>query len=101
MTTDIPIAELARAAGLEPDWIDSGGVARRVDDDALVALVDALGWPCGTPIERVDSAAALAAAHDATPQVVTGDAGVPLALPRSIAPPGARVRIALESGGHV
>ncbi|RQZ16617.1 4-alpha-glucanotransferase [Burkholderia sp. Bp9031] len=101
MTTDVSIAELARAAGLEPDWIDAGGVARRVDDDALVALVDALGWPCGTPSERADSAAALTDARDATPRVVTGDAGMPLTLPRSIAPPGARFRIALESGGHV
>ncbi|WP_175687163.1 4-alpha-glucanotransferase [Burkholderia anthina] len=101
MTTDVPIAALARAAGLETDWIDAGGVARRVDDDALVALVDALGWPCGTPIERIDSAVALADAQAATPHVITGDAGVPLALPRSIAPPGARFRIALESGRHV
>ncbi|KUY55053.1 4-alpha-glucanotransferase [Burkholderia sp. RF2-non_BP3] len=101
MTTDVAIADLARAAGLEPDWIDSGGVARRVDDDALIALVDALGWPCGTPIERVDSAAALADARDATPRVVTGDAGVPLTLPRGVAPPGARFRISLETGGHV
>ncbi|WP_175836690.1 4-alpha-glucanotransferase [Burkholderia anthina] len=101
MTTDVPIAELARAAGLETDWIDAGGVARRVDGDALGALVDALGWPCGTPSERVDSAAALADAQAATPHVVTGDAGVPLTLPRSIAPPGARFRIALESGEHV
>ncbi|AOI99698.1 4-alpha-glucanotransferase [Burkholderia sp. LA-2-3-30-S1-D2] len=101
MTTDVPIAELARAAGLEPDWIDAGGVARRVDDDALMALVGALGWPCGTPSERVDSAAALAAAHDAAPRVVTGDAGVPLTLPRGVAPPGARFRISLETGGHI
>ncbi|WP_321797411.1 4-alpha-glucanotransferase [Burkholderia sp. BCC1988] len=101
MTTDVPIADLARAAGLAPDWIDAGGVARRVGDDALVALVDALGWPCGTPNERVDSAAALTDDRDATPRVVTGDAGVPLTLPRSVAPPGARLRIALETGEHV
>ncbi|KVE91604.1 4-alpha-glucanotransferase [Burkholderia vietnamiensis] len=101
MTTDVSIAELARAAGLEPDWTDAGGVARRVDDDALVALVDALGWPCGTPIERVDSAAALADARNAPPQLVTGDAGAPLALPPAVAPAGARYRITLESGAHV
>ncbi|KUY85368.1 4-alpha-glucanotransferase [Burkholderia territorii] len=101
MTTDVSIAALARAAGLEPDWIDAGGVARRVDDDALFALVDALGWPCGTPIERVDSAAALVDAHDATPRVVTGDAGVPLTLPRGVASPGTRFRITLETGGHI
>ncbi|MCA8105554.1 4-alpha-glucanotransferase [Burkholderia sp. BCCIQ04A] len=101
MTTDVPIAALARAAGLEPDWTDAGGVARRVDDDALVALVDALGWPCGTAIQRVDSAAALADANAAPPRTVTGDAGLPLTLPATVAAPGARFRISLESGGHV
>ncbi|NIF15220.1 hypothetical protein F3J12_38220, partial [Burkholderia sp. Ax-1735] len=60
MTTDVSITELARAAGLEPDWTDAGGIARRVDDEALVALVDALGWPSGTATQRVESAAALA-----------------------------------------
>jgi len=101
MTTDVPIAALARAAGLEPDWTDAGGVARRVDDDALVALVDALGWPCGTAIQRVDSAAALADANASPPRVVTGDAGLPLTLPATVAAPGARFRISLETGGHV
>ncbi|KAF1036718.1 MAG: 4-alpha-glucanotransferase [Burkholderia lata] len=101
MTTDVSIAELARAAGLETDWTDAGGVARRVDDGALGALVDALGWPCGTATQRVASAAALADANAAAPRIVTGDAGLPLTLPAAIAPPGARFRITLEAGGHV
>ncbi|CAB3756632.1 4-alpha-glucanotransferase [Burkholderia puraquae] len=102
MTTDVSIAELARAAGLETDWTDAGGGARRVDDGALAALVDALGWPCGTATQRVASAAALADANAAPPQhVVTGDAGLPLTLPAAIAPPGARFRITLEAGGYV
>ncbi|KAG8152437.1 4-alpha-glucanotransferase [Burkholderia catarinensis] len=101
MTTDVSIAALAHAAGLEADWTDAGGLARRVDDDALVALVDALGWPCGTALQRVDSAAALAEANTAPPRIVTGDAGLPLTLPATVAPPGARFRISLETGGHV
>ncbi|WP_322080858.1 4-alpha-glucanotransferase [Burkholderia sp. BCC1972] len=101
MTTDVSIAVLAQAAGLETDWIDAGGVARRVDDDALAALVDALGWPCGTAAQRVDSAAALADENAAPPRIVTGDAGQPLPLPAAVAPPGARFRITLEAGGHV
>ncbi|WP_423396257.1 4-alpha-glucanotransferase [Burkholderia sp. LMG 21824] len=101
MTTDVSIAELARAAGLESDWTDAGGIARRVDDGALAALVDALGWPCGTASQRVASAAALANANAAPPRVVTGDAGRPLTLPAAVAPPGARFRITLETGGHV
>ncbi|MEN8516952.1 4-alpha-glucanotransferase [Burkholderia sp. RS02] len=101
MTTDVSIAALARSAGLETDWTDAGGVARRVGDDALAALVDALGWPCGTALQRVDSAAALADANAAPPRIVTGDAGLPLTLPHTIALPGAHFRIALETGGYV
>ncbi|WP_322085303.1 4-alpha-glucanotransferase [Burkholderia sp. BCC1999] len=101
MTTDVSIAVLAQAAGLETDWTDAGGVARRVDDEALAALVDALGWPCGTAAQRVDSAAALADENAAPPRIVTGDAGLPLPLPAAIAPPGARFRITLEAGGHI
>ncbi|MBR8302810.1 4-alpha-glucanotransferase [Burkholderia dolosa] len=101
MTTDVPMSELARAAGFEVDWTDAAGVARRVDDDALAALVDALGWPCGTPVERVDSAAALADADAMLPSVATGDAGVPVMLPRSAAPPGMRFRITLENGAQM
>ncbi|MDN7488729.1 4-alpha-glucanotransferase [Burkholderia sp. AU45274] len=101
MTADVSITELARTAGLETDWTDAGGIARRVDDDALVRLVDALGWPCGTAAQRVESAAALADANAAAPRIVTGDAGLPPTLPAAIAPPGARFRITLEAGGHV
>ncbi|WP_069705765.1 4-alpha-glucanotransferase [Burkholderia seminalis] len=101
MTTDVSIAVLAHAAGLETDWTDAGGVARRVDDVALAALVEALGWPCGTAAQRVDSAAALADGNAAPPRLVTGDAGLPLALPATLAPPGARFRISFETGGHV
>ncbi|MDN7891168.1 4-alpha-glucanotransferase [Burkholderia cepacia] len=101
MTTDVSISTLAHAAGLDADWTDAGGIARRVDDRALAALVDALGWPCGTAAQRVDSAAALAGGHAAVPRVVTGDAGLPLPLPAALAQPGARFRITLEAGGHI
>ncbi|RQS71240.1 4-alpha-glucanotransferase [Burkholderia sp. Bp8963] len=105
MTTDIPIATLARAAGFEIEWTDAAGVARRVDDGVLYALVATLGWPCGTAAERVDSANALAAAAATPPHFVTGDAGVPLVLPLTVMRPGERFRIALETGatvnGHV
>ncbi|KVC59002.1 4-alpha-glucanotransferase [Burkholderia stagnalis] len=101
MTTDVPITTLAQAAGLDVEWTDAAGVARRVPDDALTALVAVLGWPCGTAAERADSAAALAGAAAAPPRLVTGDAGEPIALPPALAPPGARFRITLESGEHV
>ncbi|MXN75343.1 4-alpha-glucanotransferase [Burkholderia sp. 4701] len=101
MTTDVPITTLAQAAGLDVEWTDAAGVARRVADDALTTLVAVLGWPCGTAAERADSAAALAGAAAEPPPLVTCDAGVPVALPPALAPPGARFRITLESGEHV
>ncbi|MBY4760129.1 4-alpha-glucanotransferase, partial [Burkholderia cepacia] len=90
MTTDVSISTLAHAAGLEADWTDAGGIARRVDDRALAALVDALGWPCGTAAQRVDSAAARAGGPPAGPRGGAGAAGRPRPLPARRAPPGAR-----------
>ncbi|MGZ2749482.1 4-alpha-glucanotransferase [Burkholderia stagnalis] len=101
MTTDVPITTLAQAAGLDAEWTDAAGVARRVADDALAALVAVLGWPCGTAAERADSAAALTGAAAAPPRLVTCDADMPVALPPALAPPGARFRITLETGEHV
>ncbi|CAN0626613.1 4-alpha-glucanotransferase [Burkholderia multivorans] len=101
MSADVPVATLARAAGLEVEWADASGVARRVGDDALGALLVALGWPCGTQAERADSAAALAEKAAAPPCIVTGDANAPLWLPPAVAPRGARFRITLETGGYV
>lgn len=85
MTADVPIALLARKAGLEIEWNDAAGVAQHVGDDALAALVDALGWPCGTAAERADSAAALTCAAAIPSALVTCTAGTPLALPCSVA----------------
>ena len=98
MTTDVSITELARTAGLETDWTDAGGIARRVDDDALVALVDALGWPCGTAAQRGSAAAladANAAAHRHRRRRPAAD---PAGRDRAAR---ARFRITLEAGGHV
>ncbi|MGJ8749823.1 4-alpha-glucanotransferase, partial [Burkholderia pseudomallei] len=55
------IVELADAAGLDAHWIDASGFARRVGDDMLAALLDALGYPCDTRAARAESAARLAA----------------------------------------
>lgn len=46
------IVELADAAGLDAHWIDASGFARRVGDDMLAALLDALGYPCDTRAAR-------------------------------------------------
>ncbi|MCQ0039604.1 hypothetical protein, partial [Burkholderia glumae] len=55
------LAALARAAGLEPEWTDAADQPRRVGDDALAVLLDALGLPAATAADRDASLAALAA----------------------------------------
>lgn len=95
------IVELADAAGLDAHWIDASGFARRVGDDMLAALLDALGYPCGTRAARAESAARLAAHAQAAPRLVTGDVDAPLTLPASLGRPGACYRVTLENGDAV
>ncbi|MDV2164308.1 4-alpha-glucanotransferase, partial [Burkholderia pseudomallei] len=95
------IVELAGAAGLDAHWIDASGFARRVGDDMLAALLDALGYPCDTRAARAESAARLAAHAQAAPRLVTGDVDAPLTLPASLGRPGACYRVTLENGDAV
>lgn len=95
------IVELADAAGLDAHWIDASGFARRVGDDMLAALLDALGYPCDTRAARAESAARLAAHAQAAPRLVTGDVDAPLTLPASLGRPGACYRVTLENGDAV
>ncbi|MDD1785888.1 4-alpha-glucanotransferase [Burkholderia gladioli] len=91
------IAALARAAGLEPDWTDAGGTARRVDDAALAVLLDALGLPCATRADREWSSAALHAPA-AAPPLVTADVGAPVPWPGGHDRVGDSYTLTLESG---
>ncbi|MGK8891635.1 4-alpha-glucanotransferase [Burkholderia gladioli] len=91
------IAALARAAGLEPDWTDAGGTARRVDDAALAVLLDALGLPCATRADREWSSAALHAPA-AAPPLVTADVGAPVPWPGGHDRVGDSYSLTLESG---
>ncbi|MEK6424486.1 MAG: 4-alpha-glucanotransferase [Burkholderia gladioli] len=94
---DASLDALARAAGLEPDWIDAGDAPHRVSDDALAMLLDALGVPCATLADREWSAAALAAPA-VPPPLLTADAGQPVPWPTAAGRSGDRYALTLESG---
>jgi len=55
MSTAVPLATLAEAAGLVADWEDVHGTPRTVDEATLAHVLDALGWPAATPAQRADS----------------------------------------------
>ena len=80
--------DLAAAAGLQVDWTDASGQAKRVADDALADVLTALG------IDSPDRLRAEQQAARAT--FVSGEQGEPIALPG-----GGRGRLHLASGGAI
>ncbi|MDP1027271.1 4-alpha-glucanotransferase [Sphingomonas sp. KR1UV-12] len=74
--------QLAEAAGLQVDWTDAGGQAQRVSDDALVRVLDALGYPAGDDGAISDSRARLAEERASRRGAfVSTDVGAELHLP--------------------
>ncbi|ACR31912.1 Putative glucanotransferase [Burkholderia glumae BGR1] len=91
------LAALARAAGLEPEWTDAADQPRRVGDDALAVLLDALGLPAATAADRDASLAALTAPA-APPPLVTAAAGQAVPWPAAAGRPGGGYALTLEDG---
>ena len=70
---------LARAAGLQIGWTDAAGKRKRVSDDTLVAVLEALDLPAGSERQVRDSLASLR--DDREVGFMTADAGVPFTPP--------------------
>ncbi|SFP55030.1 4-alpha-glucanotransferase [Sphingomonas rubra] len=84
--------DLATAAGLQIDWTDASGQAKRVADDALADVLAALGYPDdGTSLNRLRADQAAAARS-----FVSGEQGQAIALPD-----GGRGTLHLAGGGAV
>ena len=79
-----PLHELAARAGILVDWNDAHGRPRRVADDVLRTVLDALELPAGTPAQARDSLARLRREDmpGALPLLVI-DAGAAFDLPRA------------------
>lgn len=73
---------LADAAGLQVDWTDASGQAKRVADDALVDVLAALGLAADGDAAIAESIDRLAAQQrDESAGFVSTDCGAPIALP--------------------
>ncbi|HST43777.1 MAG TPA: 4-alpha-glucanotransferase, partial [Luteimonas sp.] len=91
-----PLASLAAAAGLCVDWTDGAGEHKRVAPDSLRAVLAALGWPAADDRQSRESLRALRDAEtQATPTLLTADAGQPIAAGGT---PGARYQLRLAGG---
>lgn len=83
---------LAEAAGVARQWRDAGGVERRVEDEALAAVLAALGYGPGDASPR-----RIAAERARIPPLLTADAGAPTPLPAALTA-AARAELTLERG---
>jgi 4-alpha-glucanotransferase len=80
-----PLHALAEAAGLARVWEDAKSTEQIVSDEALTAILAALGYPARTEAEARASLAALQEEAAQPPAFLSTDVGVPLALPSSLA----------------
>jgi 4-alpha-glucanotransferase len=87
--------DLARDAGLHVDWEDAMGEHQRVGDDALAAVLHALGFDAGGDAAIADSRARIAE-EQADCHFLSGDVGCSLRLP--LACGGPRGELALADG---
>jgi len=81
------LAGLAAAVGVMVDWHDIHGVARRVEPDTLVAVLDALEWRAATTAQRADSLRRCAAERS-QPRLRTAQAGARIVVGSPDAGPG-------------
>ncbi|TFV96570.1 4-alpha-glucanotransferase, partial [Oxalobacteraceae bacterium OM1] len=100
--SDRHILDLARAAGLAPEWTDAFGKPQQVKPDGLRAILEALGFPCGSEEQARDSQARLAQQEsDMVPPLITAEVGQPVALGALRTLAGQSYRIELEDGGQL
>ena len=75
---------LAEAAGLARDWVNVEGSPQQVADDALAAVLTALGHDCGSERQIARSLAAIAQRRAELPAMLVADAGAVLTLPAAV-----------------
>lgn len=99
-----PIDLLAEAAGLSRTWRDVEGVERIVADDALAAVLAALGHPADSDADIARSLQLVAEDRRRPPAMLVTEVGRPTPLPATLAqaeiidPDGATRSLAVEGG---
>lgn len=79
--SDSSLEELARAAGLSVQWTDAFGNARRISDDALHGLLEAMGWPSQDEANRKVSLQRISERDHVPPSLITVDVGGAFEIP--------------------
>lgn len=80
--SDASLRELAKAAGINPEWSDAFGQAHQVSPDSLRAILNALGLPASSPAAIRESLEHLAHERHAAPlaPLITGSEGQPFPI---------------------
>ena len=76
-----PLHRLAEAAGLARTWRDVAGRDQEVPDEALAAILDALGYAAGCEAAIAESLALIAEERRAMPALLAADVGCAIRLP--------------------
>lgn len=76
---------LAQACGVAREWVDVEGRHQTVADEALAAVLAALGEEAGSERQIARSLAAAAARAGSLPPMLVGDCGARIALPFAVA----------------
>lgn len=94
-----PLHGLATDAGLLIDWEDAAGDPQRVSDDALVAVLAALGLPAGSASAIAESRRQLAEDQATGGGFVSADVDTPVPLPAGCLQEGT-AELRTEDGEH-
>ncbi|MDT0355128.1 4-alpha-glucanotransferase [Herbaspirillum huttiense F1] len=94
---------LAERAGIAVHWIDAYDQPQVVADEALQAILEALGLPCATASDCRDSLAQLDREHAVgyLPPLLTGVQHQPVALPAHSRLHGLSCRVELDNGARL
>ncbi|WP_039787095.1 4-alpha-glucanotransferase [Herbaspirillum huttiense] len=94
---------LAERAGIAVHWIDAYDQPQVVADEALQAILEALGLPCATASDSRDSLAQLDREHAVgyLPPLLTGVQHQPVALPAHSRLHGLSCRVELDNGARL
>lgn len=80
-----PLDRLAEAAGVARHWRDAGHHMQRVEDDVLIAVLGALGYPATSESHQRLSLERLREEAGTPPTFLSGDVGQPIALHPALA----------------
>ncbi|WP_322071602.1 4-alpha-glucanotransferase [Paraburkholderia bannensis] len=97
------LADLAQRAGFEVEWSDAHGVAQRVPDSTLEALLECMGLPCTNGTQMRHSMSVLNAEQSSRrlPPLITAEYESAIELPASVVRTGSHYRVDLENGEHI